>query len=29
LSAHIGYGYGETGAAPAVSTWSLGLNMSF
>jgi outer membrane protein OmpU len=29
LSAHIGYGYGETGVAPAVSTWSFGLNMSF
>ena len=29
LSAHLGYGYGETGAAAGVSTWSLGLNMSF
>ncbi|MGP1357669.1 porin [Roseicyclus sp.] len=29
LSAHLGYGYGETGAAAGVSTWSFGLNMAF
>jgi outer membrane protein OmpU len=29
LSAHVGYGVGEVGTAGDVSTWSLGLNMSF
>lgn len=29
LTAHLGYGIGETGAAASVSTWSLGLSMSF